>query len=164
MKLLIRGCIIAALLQRGSIFLTAQSSQPAGPLVDRATGTTVELLEPVTTTPRKPTLVVLDKKSPSSQSARLWGVSIGTLAAATSFDAFSSMGKSESNPLLRSGDGTFGVKGIALKAGLAGGSVAPQIALRRRHDLRRIFEVANFVQTGMFTAIGIHNMGIRAIH
>lgn len=97
---------------------------------------------------------------PRDRSTVVWKISIATLLAASAFDAASSMGKQESNPLLRSSDGSFGGQGIAVKAGLAGVSLAPQIFLRNRKDLRRLFTVANFINTGVFTAVGVHNMGI----
>ena len=91
----------------------------------------------------------------------LWKISIATMLASTVLDAGSSMGKHEANPLLRSSDGTFGSKGIAIKASLAGLTLAPQIGLRKRHDLRKAFTIANFIDTGIFTAVSAHNMGIK---
>jgi hypothetical protein len=92
----------------------------------------------------------------------LWKISIATMLASTALDAGSSMGKHEANPLLRSSNGTFGSRGIAIKAGLAGFTLVPQIALRNRHDLRKAFTIANFIDTGIFTAVSAHNMGIKA--
>jgi hypothetical protein len=82
---------------------------------------------------------------------------------ASAFDAFSSLGKHESNPLLRSADGSFGAKGIAIKSGLAGISLAPQIVFRDRKDLRKIFTIANFVSTGVFATVATHNLGIKPV-
>jgi len=97
------------------------------------------------------------------RSATLWKVSIATMLAASAFDAASSMGKREQNPLLRSSDGTFGTKGVALKFGLVGASLAPQIIFRNRKDLRRLFTIINFGDTAMFTAIGVHNLGVKPV-
>lgn len=97
------------------------------------------------------------------RSATLWKVSIATMLASSAFDAASSMGKSEQNPLLRSSDGTFGTKGVALKFGLVGASLVPQIIFRNRKDLRRLFTIVNFGDTAMFTAIGVHNLGVKPV-
>jgi hypothetical protein len=95
------------------------------------------------------------------KSKMVWKISIATMLAASAFDAYTSVGKHESNPLLRSSDGNFGGKGAAIKAGLAGISIAPQIFLRDRHDLRKIFTVVNFASAGLFTGVAIHNTTIK---
>jgi hypothetical protein len=95
------------------------------------------------------------------RSATVWKVSIAAMLAASAFDAASSMGKSEQNPLLRGSDGTFGARGVAIKFGLVGASLAPQIIFRNRKDLRRLFTIINFGDTAMFTTIGVHNLGVK---
>ncbi|MCP5109676.1 MAG: hypothetical protein GY953_02450, partial [bacterium] len=52
---------------------------------------------------------------------KLWWASVFTMVGASAVDAHSSWGRPELNPLLASGSGRFGAKGIALKAGIAGG-------------------------------------------
>jgi hypothetical protein len=98
-----------------------------------------------------------------NRSKTWWKVSMAAMAGASAFDAFSSMGKSENNPLLRSSNGTFGSKGIAIKAGLAGASLVPQIFLRNRSDLRKVFTVVNFADAGVFAGVAAHNMGIKSV-
>ncbi len=49
----------------------------------------------------------------------LWLASILTMSAATAADAYSSWHKHESNSFLASSDGTFGTKGVSIKAGIA---------------------------------------------
>jgi hypothetical protein len=97
------------------------------------------------------------------RSATLWKVSIATMLAASAFDAASSMGKSEQNPLLRGSDGTFGARGVAIKFALVGASLTPQIIFRNRKDLRRLFTIINFGDTAMFTTIGVHNLGVKPV-
>jgi hypothetical protein len=92
----------------------------------------------------------------------LWIASIFAMAAGTGADAATSWHKRESNGLLASSDGTFGAKGLGIKAGLAGGLLLPQILFRKHKDLRTAFTVGNFAQAGMFTGIAIHNAGIAA--
>jgi hypothetical protein len=90
----------------------------------------------------------------------LWIASIFAMAAGTGADAATSWHKKESNALLASSDGTFGPKGLGIKAGLAGGLLLPQILFRRHKDLRTAFTIGNFAQAGVFTGIAVHNMGI----
>jgi hypothetical protein len=92
----------------------------------------------------------------------LWIASIFAMAAGTGADAATSWHKRESNGFLASSDGTFGAKGVGIKAGLAGGLLLPQILFRRNKDLRTAFTVGNFAQAGLFTGIAIHNLGIAA--
>ena len=84
------------------------------------------------------------------------------MAAGTGADAATSWHKRESNGLLASSDGTFGAKGLAIKAGLAAGLLVPQILFRKHTDLRTAFTVGNFAQAGIFTGVAIHNAGIAA--
>ena len=90
----------------------------------------------------------------------LWIASIFAMAAGTGADAATSWHKRESNGLLASSDGTFGAKGLAIKAGLAGGLLVPQILFRKHTDLRTAFTIGNFAQAGIFTGVAIHNAGI----
>ena len=92
----------------------------------------------------------------------LWVGSIFAMAAGTGADAATSWHKRESNGLLASSDGTFGAKGLAIKAGLAAGLLVPQILFRKHTDLRTAFTVGNFAQAGIFTGVAIHNAGIAA--
>jgi hypothetical protein len=92
----------------------------------------------------------------------IWIASIFAMAAGTGADAATSWHKRESNSLLASSDGTFGAKGLGIKAGLAGGLLLPQLLFRRHKDLRTAFTVGNFAQAGIFTGIAIHNAGIAA--
>jgi hypothetical protein len=92
----------------------------------------------------------------------VWIASIFAMAAATGADAATSWHKQEANGLLASSDGTFGAKGLGIKAGLAGGLILPQILFHRHKDLRTAFTVGNFAQAGVFTGIAIHNLGVAA--
>lgn len=96
----------------------------------------------------------------SDRAGVIWKISIAAMLAATTMDAVSSMGKQESNPLLRSSDGTFGARGIAVKGSLAALCIAPQILLRNHHELRKPFIIANSISTGLFTFAAVHNSGV----
>lgn len=93
---------------------------------------------------------------------RIWIGSICAALAASAVDAATSWGKQESNPLLASQDGTFGTRGLAIKAGIAGALLLPQWLLRRHKQLRTGFIVGNFADAAVFTAAAIHNAGISA--
>lgn len=93
--------------------------------------------------------------------ATVWKISMAAMLAASAFDAASSMGKYEQNPLLRSSDGTFGGRGLAVKFSLMGAVLVPQILLRDRRDMRKLFTVINFADAALFTTIGAHNMGVK---
>ena len=95
---------------------------------------------------------------------RLWIASIAAAVAGTSLDAASSWGKMESNSLLASNNGTFGARGIAIKAGLAGAMIIPQICLRKRKEYRTAFIMGNFGEASIFSAAAAHNLSIRAAH
>ena len=92
----------------------------------------------------------------------VWIASIFAMTAATGADAATSWHKREANGLLASSDGTFGAKGLGIKAGLAGGLILPQIIFHKRKDLRPAFTIGNFAQAGVFTGIAIHNLGVAA--
>lgn len=92
---------------------------------------------------------------------RLWIASILSAVAATSFDAASSWGLKEGNGLLASSSGQFRGRGLAIKGGLAAAALVPQICLRRHTDLRRAFILGNFVQTGIFSSVAIHNLRLK---
>jgi hypothetical protein len=93
---------------------------------------------------------------------RLWIASMVAVAAATTLDAASSWGKLESNSVLASSNGTFGGRGIAIKAGLAAGVIIPQICLRRHKQYRTAFIIGNFGEASIFSAAAAHNLSIRS--
>lgn len=91
---------------------------------------------------------------------RIWIGSICAVLAASAFDAASSWGKQEANPLLASPNGTFGGRGLAIKAAIAGAVLLPQILLHKHKRFRKTFIFANFADAVAFTAVSVHNMGI----
>ncbi len=92
---------------------------------------------------------------------RLWVASICAMTAGTAADAYSSWHKRESNSFLASADGTFGTKGVALKAGIAGAVLVPQILLRHHHDWHLPFAASNFAEAGIFAGATVHNLNIK---
>lgn len=93
---------------------------------------------------------------------RIWVSSMFAMTAATGMDAGSSWGKREGNSLLASSDGTFGAKGLSIKAGVAAGIILPELLLHHHKDLKSKFAIGNFVEAALFSRVAIHNMGISA--
>jgi hypothetical protein len=104
-------------------------------------------------------VVQLDASRPDI-GKRLWLASIAAMVAATDFDAATSWGKQEANPLLASPNGTFGPRGLAIKAGMAGALLVPQFWLHKHKPLQTGFTVANFADAAVFTGVSIHNLGV----
>jgi hypothetical protein len=167
--------ILALAFAFGPVAVYAQAPRQPGQIAPRVAATDPDSSQPITLSPNGelpsgefPVSPLRSSRIASvpdrdHRSATIWKISIATMLAATAFDAYSSMGKTEQNPLLRSSDGTFGAKGIAVKTSLAGVSLVPQLIFRNRKDLRKIFTVINFADTAMFTAIGAHNLGIKPV-
>jgi hypothetical protein len=95
--------------------------------------------------------------------SRVWKLSLLALAGATSADALSSWGKQEGNPLLRSSNGTFGLRGLTIKSGLTGGSFITQYMMRNNPKAQKTFTVLNFAETAMFIALAVHNFSISPV-
>jgi len=91
----------------------------------------------------------------------LWMTSILAMGAGTAADAYSSWHKRESNSLLASSNGTFGEKGVAIKAGIAAGVLTPQILFRRHRDWHLAFAVSNFAEAGIFAGASVHNLNVK---
>ena len=89
---------------------------------------------------------------------RLWITSIFAAVGGTSADAASSWGKRESNSLLASSNGAFGAKGLGIKAGVTAAVIIPQICLRKRRELKRVFTVGNFGEAAIYSGAAIHNL------
>jgi hypothetical protein len=97
------------------------------------------------------------KEKPSTS---FWKASVIALVAASAADVHSSMGRYELNPMLRSADGRFGIKGIAIKSLIAGGAIGMQYLLvRKSPQASRYAAIANLGMTAMFTKVAIHNYG-----
>src|SRR3989304_2000662 len=92
----------------------------------------------------------------------LYPVSVGTLIAAHTADIHSSWGKLEVNPLLRSIDGRFRIKGVAIKSGIVMGNLTGQtLILRRWPKARKIATLVNFISVGVVGGVAIRNYTVR---
>ncbi|MBV9154806.1 MAG: hypothetical protein JO097_00985 [Acidobacteriaceae bacterium] len=92
----------------------------------------------------------------------VWITSMFAAAGASSLDAYTSWGKHESNPLLASSNGTFGTKGVVLKAGIAATVLVPQILLRKHREMKGLFASGNLGEAAIFSGVAVHNMGVRS--
>jgi hypothetical protein len=97
---------------------------------------------------------------PKTHVSKVWVASCLTLLAATSVDMASSWGRYEANPMLRSSDGRFGAKGVSMKLLFAGATLTPQYLLRHKQGSQKLFTIANFLQTGLYTGVAIRNYGV----
>jgi hypothetical protein len=93
---------------------------------------------------------------------RLWIASIFAAVGGTGLDAATSWGKLEGNSLLASSNGTFGAKGLGIKAGLAAAVIIPQICLRKHKELKGVFALGNFGEAGIFAGTAVHNLQVRS--
>jgi hypothetical protein len=66
-------------------------------------------------------------------SRKLWWASVAAVVVASTLDARSSWGKPELNPLLAGSGGQFGVRSLAVKSALTGGSLTALWLILRRH-------------------------------
>jgi hypothetical protein len=101
---------------------------------------------------------VLEHPRPGARPSKLWRISVVALAASSSADAWSSYGRHEMNPLLRSPDGRFSGKAIGIKAAIAGsGVVAQWLMLRHRPESAKAAALTNFGMAGIFTGVAVRN-------
>ncbi|WP_031500079.1 hypothetical protein [Bryobacter aggregatus] len=90
-----------------------------------------------------------------------WIWSAVALTAASFADVQSSWGKMESNPMLRSSNGTFGAKGMGIKLGIVGGILASQtILVNRAPAFAKPLTYANFGLTAVKVGIAVRNSSI----
>lgn len=96
---------------------------------------------------------------------KLLRVSQGLYLATTAADMGSSVGKYESNPMLRSGNGQFGVRGATFKLGIAGGMLTAEYFILRRGGQRATLPIAtaNLIYTAVGARVVTHNMGVRRV-
>lgn len=89
---------------------------------------------------------------------KLWKIGAAVLAAATTVDAFSSWGHAEANPLLRGGNGRFGMQAVALKGAILGGTLGAQyFLLRKSPKAEKYGTITNFALSGVFATAAVTN-------
>jgi hypothetical protein len=93
---------------------------------------------------------------------KAWIASAIALAAASAFDAGSSAGRFESNPLFRSANGTFsGHRAFAIKGGTTAGIVLMQALFGRKNpEMYRQGAILNGSLAGAYSALALRNLGV----
>ena len=93
------------------------------------------------------------------RSKRLWWVSVAVVVAATLLDVASSRGGVETNPILRTRNGTFNTKrALLLKSAATGGMLATEAwVIRRSPSSDRSAATVNFVSGGALAGLAIRN-------
>jgi hypothetical protein len=153
---------MTALLTLGAAAVGAQNLVTPGQLAGRADGAVTHspfASGMIGKSSKHDTAVIEDQHE--KRMRIVWITSIVAMSAATTADAVSSWHKQESNGLLASSNGTFGGRGIALKAGIAAGFLTPQIIFRKHRDWHAAFAVGNFAEAGIFTGAAIHNFRVK---
>jgi hypothetical protein len=90
-----------------------------------------------------------------------WMWSAIALTAASFADVHSSWGKSEANGLLRSSNGTFGAKGLGIKAGMVGGILLGQhLIVSKNPKLAGATTFANYGMAGLKLSVATRNYQI----
>jgi hypothetical protein len=89
---------------------------------------------------------------------KIWRVSAAALGAVTIADIQSSMGRPEANAFLRSSDGRFSGRGIALKSLVVGAAIGGQwLMLRRNPSAANWAAGVNFAAASLTGAAVVHN-------
>ena len=97
---------------------------------------------------------VEEKKGPG----KLWWTSVFAMVGASAVDAHSSWGRQEMNPVLANENGRFGGKGIALKAGIAGGiAVAQYFLMKKSRSGGSKMAIMNFGMAGVLGGVAMYN-------
>ena len=107
-------------------------------------------------------LVILGLFSAQAQAEtkrkKIWRVSAAVLGAVTIQDMQSSMGRPEANGFLRSNDGRFAGRGIALKSAVVGAALGAQwLILRRNPNAAGYAAGVNFAAASLTGAVAVHN-------
>lgn len=138
--------------------LTAQSLARPGQLAPASNA----ILQPASYASASPAKIDVQEQRHDRIVNRVWIGSMFALLAGTGMDAATSMGGYERNSLLASSNGKFGVRGITIKAGMAGGVILTEALIMRKHkDMRTIFAIGNFADAALFTGTAVHNLGIK---
>ncbi len=161
MKTLMMTSVLAGLLAASSVSLLAESVPAPGRIAIESEAAFSANAAPALSSPaiHQDCIAQIREKHEQNMN-RIWVGSMLAMAVASGFDAGSSWGKHEGNAFLASSDGTFGAKGLSLKAGITAGTILPQILLRHHQDFKGKFAILNFAAAGVFTGVGIHNLEV----
>jgi hypothetical protein len=103
-------------------------------------------------------LLTAPVQAETSKRAKIWRVSVAILGAVSITDMHSSMGRRESNPFLRSNDGRFHGRGIALKSLVVGSAVGAQwLLVRKNPNAAGYAAAANFAASALTGTVVVRN-------
>lgn len=165
MKLVLgRGVLALAALATASFSLAQSVIQPGQLATAAQVAVPVSAVNsPATSSVLPPKNSVVEERGSHDKMLNgFWIASMFMAAGASSADAATSWGKREGNPLLASSNGTFGVKGVSIKAGIAAAVLVPQICLHRHKELKGVFTAGNLGEAAIFSGVAVHNLNIKA--
>jgi hypothetical protein len=91
-----------------------------------------------------------------------WRTSVVALISSSAFDAYSSVGRPEVNPILRGSGGRFTARSIAIKALITGSALGVQwLLLKKRPDMAPVVVSVNVSMTAVNIYAGVHNTRLR---
>jgi hypothetical protein len=111
-----------------------------------------------------------DEETASPRTKHWWVGSIGALVGGAALDVASTLAVQghysgytihEGNPLMASGNGMFGAKGVSIKFGAVGALITTEIVSRHYGYLTKPFTFLNFAGAGMWSAAGVHNLELQ---
>jgi hypothetical protein len=103
-------------------------------------------------------LFSLQAQAQEKRHGKLWAVSAAILGAVTIADVQSSVGRYEANPFLRSSDGRFSTRGVALKGLVVGAAMGGQWLLIRKSPKAAPYAAGiNFAAAALTGAAVVHN-------
>ena len=97
---------------------------------------------------------------------RFWKASLVAVAAGSTIDIQSSLGKTETNGLLANKQGIFSAQSIGLKLAIAGAAIGTQQYLLHKHPAISGYKTGaliNFAVAGGLTGVAVHNYGNRPV-
>ena len=97
-----------------------------------------------------------------SKGRLLWWLSLPVLVAASAFDAHSSWGKPEENPLLRGSSGRFDGRSLSIKLGISAGILGGEYILTRRFKEDERLENAAYLSSGASNLVGAAVLAVTA--
>lgn len=102
---------------------------------------------------------VMERPANHNSWKKPWIASVLVLIAANAFDAHSSMGRQELNPLLRNSQGQFSVaRGFAIKSAMTGSILTLQFSLcRNRPELRKSSTILNLISAAAVAGTAVRN-------
>jgi hypothetical protein len=103
-----------------------------------------------------------DQSAAKPKASKVWIASLFAFAGGTTLDGISSWHRNEANPLLSSANGTFAMKGVLIKAGLAAVVMVPQLIHPPKDSKSRtVATLVNFGDAAVYIGAGLHNYMIR---